>query len=121
MHYRDLEVWQVSMDLAEEVYHLTETMPSEEKFALTRQIRESAASISANISEGSGRGGTGELIYFLGVANGSRCEMESRLILASRLKYVGDIQEILDRSTRVGMMLLKLIGVLKARKTKKSD
>lgn len=113
MNYRDLDVWQVSMELAEEVYKLTDEMPAEEKFTLTKQIRNAATSISANIAEGSGRGGTAELIYFLWVANGSRCEMESRLELARRLKYIGNIDAALERSDRVGRMLTKLIASLK--------
>lgn len=114
-NYRDLDVWQVSMELAEEVYKLTDEMPAEEKFTLTKQIRNSATSISANIAEGSGRGGTSELIYFLWGVNGSRCEMESRLELARRLKYIGDIDAALERSERVGRMLAKLISSLKSK------
>ncbi len=113
MDYRDLEVWQRTMDLAELVYRRTAGMPPEEKFCLTRQIRESAASISANVAEGSGRYGSGELVYFIGVANGSRTELESRMILANRLGYVSDITEILELSSRVGMMLTKLKQAIK--------
>jgi len=113
VNYRDLEAWQLAMNLAQQVYELTNAMPPEEKFALTRQIREAASSISANIAEGSGRGGTAELIYFLGVANGSRCEMESRLILAYRINHIRDPETILELSARIGIMLLRLIDSLK--------
>ena len=109
------------MKLAEDVYSVTGQMPPEEKFALTRQIRDCSTSISANIAEGSGRGGTAELIYFLWVANGSRCELETRLILAHRLKLIGEIDEILTESERIGMMLMRLIASLKRRLKSRMD
>ena len=56
MYYRDLEVWQLAMKLAEDVYTATSEMPAEERFTLGRQIRDCATSISANIAEGSGWG-----------------------------------------------------------------
>lgn len=115
MNYQDLDVWQVAMDLAVAVYELTAQMPGEEKYTLTKQIRGSATSISANIAEGSGRSGTGELLYFLSVANGSRCEMESRLILANRLGQVGELSKVLELSARVGQMITRLSKVLEGK------
>ena len=53
--FEDLKVWQKSHELALEVYKVTQQVPSEEKFGLTSQIRRSAASVSANIAEGSKR------------------------------------------------------------------
>ncbi len=52
--YRDLEVWQLAMDLAEACYHETKSFPKDELFGLTSQIRRAAASIPANIAEGRG-------------------------------------------------------------------
>ncbi len=50
--YKDLTVWQKSMDLVEEVYRVSQLFPSEERFGLTNQVRRSAVSIPANIAEG---------------------------------------------------------------------
>ena len=53
--YRDLEVWQLSMDLAEAVYRLTQTFPKTEEYRMTSQLLRAAASVPANIAEGNGR------------------------------------------------------------------
>ena len=54
--YKDLLVWQKSIQLVEVVYILTESFPKEELYSLTIQIRRSAISIPSNIAEGSRRG-----------------------------------------------------------------
>jgi four helix bundle protein len=69
--FRDLLVWQKSMDLAVNIYKLTQAFPREETYGLTSQLRRSAVSISSNIAEGQGRLTTGEFRHFLGVARGS--------------------------------------------------
>ena len=53
--YRELIVWQKSMDLVSEIYSKTKTFPAEELYGLTNQIRRSAVSIPSNIAEGFGR------------------------------------------------------------------
>ena len=60
--YRDLKVWQVAMNLAEECYLATRQFPREEQFGLTSQIRRAAASVPANIAEGQGRRSTKEFL-----------------------------------------------------------
>jgi len=80
-----LEVWQKSIGLAELVYRLSAKFPPEEKFGLTSQVRRAAASVAANIAEGSEREGTREFLQFLGIANGSIAKTETLLILAARL------------------------------------
>lgn len=116
--YEDLDVWNLSMDLCEAVYRATEAMPSEEKFALTAQIRRSAVSIPSNIAEGSGRFHTRELIQFLGVADGSLCELETQLKVAKRIKVLADISELLHLCSRVGQMLARLRQSLLSRPSK---
>ena len=70
-NYKDLKVWQKSMDLAEKVYMLTSTYPKEEKYGLINQIQRSVISIPSNIAEGAGRNSNKEFRNFLGIANGS--------------------------------------------------
>lgn len=60
--YRDLEVWQVAMDLAAGCYKSTTTFPREEIYGMTAQIRRAAASIAANIAEGYGRETTSSFV-----------------------------------------------------------
>ena len=56
--YRDLVVWQKSMELVTDVYAITKEFPKEEIYALTSQIRRSAVSVPSNIAEGYGRNST---------------------------------------------------------------
>ena len=60
--YRDLEVWQRGMTMAEWAYALTRDYPPEERYGLTSQIRRAATSIPANIAEGWARESTAEFI-----------------------------------------------------------
>ena len=83
--YRDLKVWQKSMDLTVRTYEVTRGFPSEERYGLTSQMRRAAASIPANIAEGRERRSTGEFLQFLGVARGSLAELETFLTLSVRL------------------------------------
>jgi len=53
--FRDLLVWQRSMQLAAAIYRLTRDFPREEMFGLTSQLRRAAVSIPSNIAEGHGR------------------------------------------------------------------
>ncbi|MEB3214027.1 MAG: four helix bundle protein, partial [Leptolyngbyaceae bacterium] len=69
--YRDLEVWQQGMNLAEACYQLTKAFPKEEVYGMVSQIRRAAVSIPANIAEGYGREYRNEYIKFLRIAQGS--------------------------------------------------
>ena len=68
--YRDLDVRQKAMSLAEECYRLTREFPREELFGLTSQIRRAAVSITANIAKGQGRYPTEEFLHHLSIARG---------------------------------------------------
>ena len=69
--YKDLEVWHLSISLAEQIAtKLTRNFPREEKFGMISQLRRSAISVSNNISEGKGRLTAGEFRNFLSIARG---------------------------------------------------
>ena len=86
--YRDLEVWQKSMDLVVEIYQLTRLFPKDEQFGLTSQIRRSVTSVPANVAEGQGRLHKGDFLRFLSIARGSLAETETHLMVAVRLEYL---------------------------------
>jgi four helix bundle protein len=69
--YRDLEVWQQGMALAEACYRITKTFPREEIYGMVSQIRRAAVSIPANIAEGYGREYRNDYVKFLRIAQGS--------------------------------------------------
>ena len=114
--YRDLKVWQQAMDLAEASYLLTRRFPREEIYGLTSQIRRAAASIPANIAEGNGRDTRREYIQFLRIAQGSLKELETHLILCTRIGLVDSaaMEKSLGQCEDIGKMLRALIRSLEA-------
>ena len=87
--YRDLRVWQTAVDLTLEVYRITESFPTSERFGLTSQLRRAAVSVASNIAEGHARSSRGEYRNFLSIARGSAVEVEVQLFLAEQIGYVG--------------------------------
>jgi four helix bundle protein len=73
-NYRELIVWQKSIDLVVDIYKYTEDFPSNEQYALTSQLRRCVVSIPSNIAEGHGRRSTNDYIRFLNIAHASLCE-----------------------------------------------
>lgn len=117
--FKELKVWQDSIDLAVEVYNLTKSFPAEEKFGLVSQINRSVISISSNIAEGAGRNNEKEFKQFLGIALGSACELESQLIVSGKLNYASEesLKRTTDKLLHIQNMISKLIkslGVLQS-------
>lgn len=112
--YRDLDVWQKSMDLVVEVYRLTKQLPKEELFGLTNQTRRAVVSVPANIAEGYGRIHRKEYINHLSIARGSLMELETHLQIAVRLEYLDreQVKTAWVLAQDVGMMLHRLIRSL---------
>jgi len=110
-NYKELKIWQKSMDLVEKVYALTLLFPNEEKYGLISQIQRSAVSIPSNISEGAGRNSDKEFKNFLGIANGSINELSTQLELSIRVGYVTEdnLAEILELLTQIQKMNFTLI------------
>ena len=111
-NYKDYEVWQRAMDLAEDVYGHIRMLPVEEKFSLADQMRRAAISVPSNIAEGQGRQSDKEFVHFLYIARGSIAELETQLLLCIRLKYLSDqlVRDVLNLCRKISMMLNALIG-----------
>ena len=115
--FRELHVWQRSMELAVAVYRLTKAFPRGDLYGLTSQLRRSAVSIPRNIAEGQGRLNTREFRQYLGVARGSNCELQTQLEIARTLE-LGEpksLDHAQGLSHEVGKMLFKLLAALKAK------
>lgn len=114
--YRELTVWRDGIALVKACYLVTRTFPKDELFALTSQIKRSAASIPANIAEGYGRGSRKDYVRHLMIAQGSLKELETHLIVASEVECAtrADIEPILDRCDQLGRGLGALIRALRA-------
>ena len=77
MHnYKELRVWEKAVDFAVDVYKSTETLPSDERFGLTSQIRRASISIPNNIADGCGRNSENELNHFFTISVGSASEVD---------------------------------------------
>ncbi|MGH9625476.1 MAG: four helix bundle protein, partial [Bryobacteraceae bacterium] len=102
-NYRELQVWQKAHGLTLAVYRATTKFPREELYGLTSQLRRSCSSISANLAEGCGRDGDGEMARFCSIAMGSASEVDYHLLLARDLNLfqVGDYQELARQTNEV--------------------
>jgi four helix bundle protein len=115
--YRDLEVWQLAMELAESCYKATAEFPREELFGMTAQIRRAAVSIAANIAEGYGRDRTGSFIEFLRVAQGALKELETHLMISERVGLTSSTETapLLGKCEKVSKMLRNLMRALESK------
>lgn len=109
--FKQLEVWKMSMRLADKIYDLTEAFPIEQRYGLSSQMQRCAVSIPSNIAEGCSRASKKEFIQFLYIARGSLAELETQLILAFARKYVAKeiYQEFCSIIESINKMLGKLI------------
>lgn len=108
--FRELVVWQRSVELTLTVYELTKAFPKEELFGLSSQLRRAAVSIPSNIAEGQGRQSRGEFLQFLGVARGSMFEVQTQLLIARRLGYAAE--EMIGRCEGLGDEVGKMLNAL---------
>jgi len=89
--HKKLEAWKKSMDLVEDIYKVSKSMPLEEKYGLISQIRRAAVSIPSNIAEGASRRTVPEFINFLSISIGSLSELDTQIELSYRLKYISEV------------------------------
>ncbi|WP_375210653.1 four helix bundle protein [Hyphococcus sp.] len=102
-----MHVWRKSMDLVEALYELTAKFPKKEEYRLTNQILRAVISIPANIAEGQRRSTRKDYAKFVSIAHGSTAEVETFLIVASRVKYVSEeeIRPHLEAAGEISRML----------------
>jgi len=111
MHnFKDLKVWQKSIDLAVEVYKAASLLPNDEKYGLISQMKRCSISIPSNIAEGSGRGSNGQFKHFLTISQGSAFELETQLIISNRLQLLDDSLAInlIEKTTEIQKMVYSL-------------
>lgn len=107
--YKDLLVWQRSIELVQQIYTLTSNMPESEKFGLTNQIRRASVSVASNIAEGWGVAVTGNYIHHLKIAFGLLCEVETQLVLIEKLNFIS-----LDELSKPKNTLIETSKMLKS-------
>ena len=116
LSFRDLEVWQEAMSLAESCYKLTAKYPAHEHYGLVSQTRRAAVSIPSNIAEGKVRP-TNAYRNHVSIALGSQAELDTVVELACRLKLVtpDEVIPTKEHADRVGRMLYRLAASLEGK------
>lgn len=109
--FKDLVVWNKSLDFAVEIYTVTKSFPMNEQFGLTSQLRRASSSVPLNIAEGWGRGTNKSYSHFLKIARGSLYETETCVILSNKLGYISsESVEVYSLSIeQIGKMINGLI------------
>ena len=115
--YQDLLVWQKAMDLVVSVYGIVGLLPLNEQYGLTSQLRRAVVSVPANIAEGLGRWHVKEFVRFLLIANGSVKEVETHLLIATRLGFLklAHIESFMRATEEIGKMIFALRDKLSKR------
>ena len=108
--FRNLTVWQRSIELTLAVYKLTSTFPDSEKFGLTNQLRRASVSVASNIAEGYGRATKGEYVQFLGHARGSNSQVETQIVISKALGF--GTQQALESTESLCDEVGRMLGAL---------
>ena len=106
--FKDLEVWQLSMELVVNTYQLTSRLPDSERYGLISQMQRSAVSIPSNIAEGSKRSSRADFRQFCLVALGSAAELETQILLVQRLYSKNEVTNMLEEIVQIQKMLSSL-------------
>lgn len=108
--YRELIVWQRSMELIRISDAISDALPPHERYELARQIRRAAGSIPANIAEGFAGRPPGDLARYLTIARGSLLELETHVSIAELRGYCDPavVAIFADLTDQVGRMLTAL-------------
>jgi four helix bundle protein len=85
--YQKLLVWQKAMEIAQDIYVLTDALPRKEQYALISQMQRAAVPIPSNIAEGSQRSTNKEFYHFISIAKGSLAELETQCMLSKNIGY----------------------------------
>lgn len=114
--YRDLIVWQKSVDFVRQIYQLTSRFPEDEKFGLSLQLRRAAISIPSNIAEGQSRKSRKEFVRFLLMARGSVSEIDTQLFISQSLNYINSSDSVsaVQNTQEIGKMINGLIRSLQS-------
>lgn len=115
-NYRELQVWQKTMEIGVATYELTKLLPSEERFGLISQMNRAAVSISSNIAEGGSRSSDKDFGRFLEIALGSTFELESQIVLCEKVSLITreNTETLLQLINEEQRMLTVFIQKLKA-------
>ena len=108
--FRQLILWQKSMDLAVQCYQLARRLPRSEQDVLGYQIRKSSVSMPSNVAEGFSRHSTAFYIKHLWTAHASGAELETQLEIGRRIEI--DAERLIADAQEVGRIINGLVRSL---------
>jgi four helix bundle protein len=113
--YRDLEIWQLGIEIVKDVYSMTAAFPKDEIFGLSGQMKRAAVSLPSNIAEGFRRLHSKEYRQFLHVSMASCAELETQVTISRMIGFIPDKAEEemlskLERFCRMTMSLSKKLN-----------
>lgn len=113
-NFKELLVWQRSIDFVTEIYRTAEAFPKDEIYGLISQIRRAAVSIPSNVAEGNSRRSKPDYLQFLKIARGSCAEVETQLIISKNLGFLNedDYLKLNQQIIEISKMLNGLINSL---------
>lgn len=105
--YTKYDIWKDAISVSVEVYNLTSSFPTEEKFGLISQLRRSSVSIASNFAEGCSRTSEKEFSRFLEIALGSAFELKTQLIISNRVELLSEemLTESIEKIDKIGRQL----------------
>jgi len=109
--FRDLEVWQLAMELVVYIYQLTNEQPFLKDFDLRSQIRRASVSIPSNIAEGDESGSNKMSIRYFNIAKGSSAEVQTQAEIAFKIGYItkNDLDHVIEQCERISKKTANLI------------
>lgn len=115
--FRDLIIWQKSIQLVSEIYLISKEFPKDEQFGIISQIRRLSISVSSNIAEGFGRNSGGDFKRFLNIALGSLYEVETQIEISKNLGFISLInyEGIISKCQEIQKMTNSLIIKIKTK------
>jgi four helix bundle protein len=121
--HKQLDVWKESVELATSIYNVTGQFPKSEMYGLTAQMRRAAVSVPSNIAEGAARTSRREFVQFLRISGGSLSELDTQLVIASRLGYLSseDCRALTAKMDSIAAKLAGLIASIRTRLEDKND
>ncbi len=108
-----MSVWKLAMEIAVEIFKLTDSLPRKEDYGLTSQVRRSATSISANIAEAFGRTTSPDKRKFYDYARGSAFETKSHLLYGKNVNYFKE-KEVEKLIEQIELVIFELNKVKKS-------
>jgi four helix bundle protein len=112
-NFKKLQIWIDSMNLIDENYKFTATLPDYEKFGLRSQMNRCSVSIASNISEGSSKKTDVHFVKFLNDSLGSAFEWETQLIVCYHQSFISE-EKFKELEKQVTMIQKKISNFIES-------